>query len=423
MRFSQRQKQALTWWCPGSPYEKRDAVICDGAVRSGKTACLSLSFLLWSFAQFEGKSFAMCGKTISSLRRNLVSPLLTMAEEYGFVCREVVSRNLMEVELEGRRNSFYLFGGKDEGSGALIQGMTLAGVLFDEVALMPRSFVEQALARCSVEGSKFWFSCNPSHPGHWFYREWIAGADGDGKNALYLHFTMEDNPGLSAAVRERYEALYTGVFRERYVLGRWSAVHGAVYPMFSAERHVVEKVPECNRFLISCDYGTRNPASFGLWGRGRDGIWYRVREFYFDSKERGRMMTDEEYADALEKLAGDSAIEAVIVDPSAASFLQCLRKRGRFRVLPAVNKVREGIRLVASALSGNELRFHKSCRDAIREFGLYRWGQQEGGSDNPVKEDDHAMDDIRYFVAYLAGEDAGTGFWAGSIARKGRNGK
>lgn len=130
---------------------------------------------------------------------------------------------------------------------------------------MPRSFVEQALARCSVSGSKFWFNCNPEYPRHWFYTEWIRKADS--KNALYLHFTMEDNPSLSKEVRQRYEGLYSGVFYQRFVLGRWVAVHGAVYPFMDDEKMYCE-VPNVgfDDFAVSCDYGTVNPASFGLWG-------------------------------------------------------------------------------------------------------------------------------------------------------------
>ena len=118
----------------------------------------------------------------------------------------------------------------------------MAGVLLDEAALMPRSFVEQAIARCSVEGSRLWFNCNPEHPGHWLYREWILGAKE--KNALVLHFRMEDNPYLSPGMLERYRRLYTGPFYRRYVLGEWTAASGAVYPFFAPGEHIVQKLPE-----------------------------------------------------------------------------------------------------------------------------------------------------------------------------------
>ena len=412
--FSEKQRAVLSWWMRKSPNYGRTAVICDGAVRSGKTACMSLSFLMWALFAHGRGSFALCGKTITSLRRNLVTPLLEIAEKQGISCTLKLSQNIVEAALGGRKIRIYLFGGKDEGSAALIQGMTLTGVLFDEVALMPRSFVEQALARCSTEGARFWFNCNPEHPSHWFYSEWILKAQE--KNALHLHFVMSDNPSLSAAVRERYEKLYTGVFRERFILGNWVAAHGAVYPMFRAERHVVSEIPECSRFLISCDYGTVNPASFGLWGEC-GGIWYRIREYYHDSRAAGVQKTDEEYADALEKLAGGHEIEGVLVDPSAASFLQCLRRRGKLRIIPAKNAVADGIALVSSALDDGRLLFHESCRDAIREFSLYRWNL-EAARDCPIKEFDHAMDDIRYFAMHVFSAGAESGFCAVAMTRK-----
>ena len=149
----------LTWW-KQNKYRSCDGIICDGSVRSGKTVCMALSFVLWSMERFENQRFALCGKTIESLRRN-VTGLLPQWLEGICQIEERRSENRLTISMNGRRNDYYLFGGKDEGSYALIQGMTLSGVLFDEVALMPRSFVEQALARCSVEGSKFFFNCNP----------------------------------------------------------------------------------------------------------------------------------------------------------------------------------------------------------------------------------------------------------------------
>ena len=190
-RFSSKQKKVLSWWYPQSSY---DGIICDGAVRSGKTLCMTLSFLIWSMACFDRKNFAICGKTISSVRRNVIVPVRELLSEMGFECREKISQNYLELSCGGRTNRYYLFSGKDSASAASIQGMTLAGVFFDEVALQNRDFVEQAVARCSIEGSKFWFNCNPEHPGHWFYTDWICRRKE--KNLYYLHFRMEDNPSL-----------------------------------------------------------------------------------------------------------------------------------------------------------------------------------------------------------------------------------
>lgn len=411
-KLSAKQKLTMNWW--GVPeYSGYDAVICDGAVRSGKTLSMSLGFVLWASASFDGGAFAICGKTVTSLRRNVITPLLPMLRDYGFTCIEKVSRSYIDLTFLGHTNRFYLFGGRDEGSAALIQGMTLSGVFLDEAALMPRSFVEQALARCSVSGSKMWFNCNPDNPAHWFYTEWIKKAEE--KHALYIHFTMDDNPSLSDALKQRYKRLYSGAFYDRFVLGKWTASQGVVYPMFSEKKHVYSGDVECERFVISCDYGTVNPSSFGLWGLS-GGVWYRLSEYYYASKKEGVSRTDEEHYAALERLAGGREISRVIVDPSAASFIECIRRHGRFRVVKADNDVITGIRNVSTALSENRLRFHESCRDIIREFHLYSWNEKTG-TDAPIKENDHAMDDMRYFVADMLKNDGDSGFFALSVSR------
>lgn len=233
----------LTWWREGSPHWEKSAIICDGAVRSGKTLCLGLSFFLWAMARFQGRRFALCGRSMEGVRRNLTGEVLPLLRGMGFQCREQLTRGEVTVSLGRRRNIFCLFGGGDEGAAARIQGVTLAGALLDEAVLMPRSFVEQCCARCSVQGARLWFSCNPEGPGHWFYQEWVQKA-GE-RNALYLHFTMEDNPGLSPQVRERYRTMFQGTFYRRFVLGEWTAAAGLVYDFFS--REMVCEPPEGGR--------------------------------------------------------------------------------------------------------------------------------------------------------------------------------
>lgn len=410
--FSQKQKRVLTWWTPGSPDRNREAIVCDGAVRSGKTMAMGLSFFLWAMCSFRGQRFGLCGKTIASLRRNVLAEVLPRLEKLGGNCRERRSENLLVVEMWGRENRFYLFGGRDESSAALIQGVTFAGILLDEVALMPRSFVDQACARCSVAGSRLWFNCNPAGPGHWFYKTWILQAEQ--RNCLRLHFTMEDNPSLTEQIRHRYQRLYTGVFYQRFVLGQWVQAEGRVYDFFGPE--MVKSVPRgtFDKWYISCDYGTVNPTSMGLWGRC-GGVWYRVKEFYFSSRERHYQMTDEEYAGALATLAGDRPIAAVIVDPSAASFLEVLQRKG-WRVRKARNDVLSGIRLTSDCLKSGRIVICEGCNDLIREMDEYVW-EPGAGQDRVRKEHDHAMDDMRYFVATVLQERQG-GFAACAVERK-----
>ncbi len=402
--FSEKQLKAMCWWAKGSGYEHYDAIICDGAVRSGKTFSLSLSFVMWATLRYNGALLGFCGKTITALRRNVILPLLPCLRELGFTVREQVSANRLTIRYRGRENTFFLFSGKDESSAALIQGVTLSGVMFDEVALMPRSFVEQALARCSVQGSRFFFNCNPEYPSHWFYREWIEQKDK--KNVLYLHFSMRDNPSLSEKMLRRYENLYSGAFYRRFVLGEWVSVSGAVYPfMEDGEMYVSPPGAGYEEYCVSCDYGTVNPTSLGLWARIGE-KWYRIRESYYDARKMGRSKTDEEHYNSLCELCSDAQPTAVIVDPSAASFIEVIERHGRFTVVRADNNVIDGIRKTSQALKNGDVVICNTCRDAIREFSLYRWDENKP-MDAVIKRDDHAMDDIRYFVSYITAADEG----------------
>lgn len=226
--MSDKQSRVMNWWREGSRDAGYEALICDGAIRSGKTLCMFLSFSEWAMSGFRDTDFVIAGKSIGSVTRNIITPMLRFLEKQGCEVVQRRSENLILVTKDGAENRFYLFGGLNEGSYAMIQGMTLGGVLLDEVALMPRSFVEQACARCSLPGSRLWFNCNPEGPEHWFLKEWILPAAE--KNALHLHFTMEDNPSLSEEVRERYRRQYAGSFYDRYILGLWTGAEGLIYP-------------------------------------------------------------------------------------------------------------------------------------------------------------------------------------------------
>lgn len=229
--LSPKQKWVMTWWLPESPYADKEGIICDGSIRSGKTTAMSLSFVMWAMETFDRQNFAMCGKTIQSLRRNVIKQLKQMLMSRGYKVEEHRADNSMTVRRCDRENEFYFFGGKDESSQDLIQGITLAGVFFDEVVLMPESFVNQATARCSVEGFKFWFNCNPEGPDHWFKTEWV---DKLGKKRLIrIHFEMRDNLSLSPKVISSYESRYSGVFYDRFIRGLWVLASGIIFRYFA----------------------------------------------------------------------------------------------------------------------------------------------------------------------------------------------
>ncbi len=392
--FSTRQKKVLTWWCPASPVKDMDGIIADGAIRSGKTLSMSLSYVLWAMSSFNQQNFGMAGKTIGSFRRNVLFWLKLMLSSRGYTVSDRRSDNLLVVSKGDIVNYFYIFGGKDERSQDLIQGITLAGMFFDEVALMPESFVNQATGRCSVDGSKYWFNCNPDNPRHWFKVNWIDKA-GE-KRLVYLHFTMDDNLSLSDRIKERYRSMYVGVFFKRYILGLWCVAEGLVYSMFDEEKHVAhEHMAGAKEYIVSVDYGTVNPFTAGLWAfDGKKS--QREQEIYYNSRETGVRLDDEAYYKMLDEMIGNRRIEYIIIDPSAASFIETINKYGKYIVKRADNDVLDGIRVVTTFLNKGMIKIHESCEDCISEFGLYCW-DDESVEDAIIKENDHTMDDTRYY--------------------------
>ena len=407
--FSKKQRKVLNWWCPASPVKDYDGIIADGAIRSGKTLCMSLSFVMWAMASFNGQNFGMCGKTIGSFRRNVLFWLKLMLKSRGYAVTDHRADNLVIVSRGDVENYFYIFGGKDERSQDLIQGITLAGCFFDEVALMPESFVNQATGRCSVDGSKYWFNCNPDGPYHWFKVNWIDKLKE--KNLLYLHFTMDDNLSLSEKIKERYRSMYSGVFFKRYILGLWVMAEGIIYDMFSPDKHVIDSLEglkwtdDC---YVSCDYGTQNATVFLLWKKAIDGIWVCIKEYYYSGRDEKRQKTDSEFADDLATWLGEEKPLKIIIDPSAASFIAELKKRG-YEIKKAKNNVLDGIRFVGTLLNQGKIKIYARCENTIKEFSSYVWDKKavERGEDKPVKIADHCMDALRYLCYTIIRKPSG----------------
>lgn len=396
-QFSVKQLKVLKWWTDPKTKDM-DGVIADGAIRSGKTLVMSLSYVLWAMESFNMQNFGMCGKTIGSFRRNVLALLKLMLRSRGYKVKDHRADNLIVVTRKGVSNNFYIFGGKDESSQDLIQGITLAGCFFDEVALMPESFVNQATGRCSVDGSKFWFNCNPAGPYHWFKVNWIDKRKE--KKLIYLHFTMDDNLSLSERIKERYKSMYSGVFYDRYILGKWKVAEGIIYDMFDKAKHMINELKDTMlpKYYVSCDYGTQNATVFLLWQKKAKDGWICIDEYYYSGRDKEKQKTDGEYADDLEAFLGGIEIESVILDPSAASFKAELKKRG-YHVKKAKNDVGNGIRFVGSMLKVGYIIFSNKCVETEKEFASYIWDEKasEKGEDKPIKEHDHCMDAVRYF--------------------------
>ena len=404
--FSKKQKKILTWWTPKSPVKEKDGIICDGAVRAGKTVVMSLSYVMWAMAYFNDENFGMAGKTIGAHRRNVITPLKRMLKSRGYRVKDHRADNYMAISRKGKTNYFYIFGGKDERSQDLIQGITLAGMFFDEVALMPESFVSQAEARCSVAGAKFWYNCNPESPYHWFKEKYIDNLKQ--KNLIHLHFTMEDNPSLDLQTLKRYKRMFTGVFYKRYIEGLWVVAEGIIYEMFDHDKMVVndEKMPGMERKWIACDYGTSNATTFILFGLGIDGRLYVMNEYYHSGRTERKKSPSKYAKDFWEWVDKNNLsykeVESIFIDPSAEGFILELyntaKDQWKRRIDQADNEVKRGIELVSSIIDNDYFRVHERCTNVRKEIASYAWDDKaaERGEDKPIKANDHTMDPVRY---------------------------
>ena len=401
----------MNWWTDTSPVKDMVGIIADGAIRSGKTVSMSLSFVFWAMSAFSDQIFIMAGKTVGSFRRNVLDTLLPMLRSRGYTVDEYRSDNLLVITRGKVTNYFYVFGGKDEGSQDLVQGLTAAGGFFDEVALMPESFVNQAVARCSVTGRKLFFNCNPGSPIHWFKLNWIDKRTQ--KKLLYLHFEMDDNLSLSEEIKKAYRSMYVGVFYLRFIKGLWRAAEGLIYTMFT-DANLYDQLDERTRHIstksIAVDYGTTNPCVFyEIWDDGQ--ILWVENEYRWDSRsEEARrspnpQKTDAQYADDMAAFMGSRPEDQcmIIVDPSAASFIQELRSRG-WVVKEADNEVLDGIRKTGALFAKHQLLVNRrKCPGLIGELQSYVWDDKaaEKGEEKPVKQLDHGPDAIRYKVNSL----------------------
>lgn len=407
MPASEKQLKILAF-----PYSKKYRhLICDGAIRSGKSSFMSVSFVEWAMREFNGQNLIILGFTIGSVLRNVIDPLMAMAYmKRRYKMRYNSSKSVLVVERDGRRNQFMVFGADTKRSFEKIQGLTAAGCLVDEVALCDKAAFDMALSRCSVKGSRYFFNCNPDNPNHWFHTDWVLQPEKH--NALHLHFMMDDNPSLDGEIKEQFENQYHGVFYDRYIRGLWVVAEGLVYQFDSPDDYTCTKMDALGlhtvmnsngkereelgggEWFVSIDYGITNPFAALLWRVTADRA-YIVDEYYFDSRELGYRRTDEEHYQAVERLIADYPVMDMIVDPSANSFKEVIWRRGRFSAYDADNSVIDGIQVTDQMLHDGSLKICDGCENTLKEMQLYRW-DDKALNDAVIKESDHAMDAMRY---------------------------
>lgn len=363
--------------------------ILYGSVRSGKTYITLLLWAAWVATMPQDKNYLMCAKTLTSLKRNCLDLLQSLIGEANFS----YSISAKQAQLFGRK--IYLEGANDARSEAKIRGMSLSGAYIDEITLIEEDFFTMLLSRLSDPGAKLFGSTNPASPSHWLKEKYI-----DRQNELNLFvekFILDDNTFLDKKYVEQIKKEYTGVFYERFILGDFVTAEGLVYPMFDKEKHLTTEKTHDGQFYISIDYGIVNPFAAGLWCVS-DKKAVMIDEYYYQNKERPR--TDEEHYEQVLKLCGNYPVQEIIIDPSASSFKETIRRHEKFDMLNANNNVISGIADCMTLLESGYIKFSDRCAGLIKEMGLYSW-DSDAKDDSVIKEFDHSLDQFRYFVSTI----------------------
>ena len=412
IRPSPKQEDILYWWCPSSPYKDLAYIALEGAIRSTKTITGSYSFVNWATFTFNQEDLALCGKTIGTCLRNVVRPLKKMLSiEPSYKVKEHRS-NADGYHLEitntdiGHTNLFWVYGGKDESSQDLIQGKTLAGIFCDEVLLYPISFVNQALSRSSVKGSKHWFTFNPEAPTHEFYANILDPYVAE-KKALLIHVTMDDNPSLDQETKDRISSQWPvgSVWYRRNVLGERVAAEGAIYPFFTSDPkdgYVINELPsDLAHWHVAIDYGQEHPCTIGLYGHSDSlNSWVLVQEYY------ETMKTNQELSRAFGELLSGRFPEYVDIDTGGGGLSLLNQLRADYPEMYHAGIIRHAIKVnvnaeiaqFASALYTHRFRYYSQCKRSIKEIANYVWAKKPSGSakEEPLKINDDGCDRDRY---------------------------
>ena len=394
-QFSNKQKQLIWCWDESCPYKDYNIVIASGSIRAGKSIAAICGFLLWSQHTFQNQEFAIVGKSFGAITRNIVRPMLQILNAWGW------DYHYTKDTLVVGTNTYNIFGAPNESSQDVLQGLTLAGALVDEGALIPESYFNQLNGRClSIDNHKIWVACNPGSPTNYIKKNWLDMRNE--KGVLYLHFTLDDNLSLSDRAKQSAKQKYMGkdgdmsnVFYQRYILGKWVNPDGVVYTGFG-KSNIVKELPKMVEYTVGADFGDSHPTTFVMIGKGIDGKLYIIKEY-----KKNKLMIDK-YANDLKDFITGYNVKAPVIDCAASSFIRQVNSKGI--AAKGVNKsslsVVDGIAEINSLLANNKLLVHESCKETIAEFYSYCWDSNatEKGADKVIKLNDDLMDALRYCI-------------------------
>lgn len=362
--------------------------IVEGCISSGKTFTCNHKAVKQILEMRHLPGLIMfVGRTLATLEKNVLRPLSEMYRgifEYSITQKKAKLGNIL-IDLEGCN---------DASAEVKIRGTTAKLIYGDELTIWNRDFLVRCMGSLRVPGAVFLGTTNPGTPTNFVMTDYLRKKDKLG--ILNIQFTMDDNPSLTEEYKRQVNMEYTGVYHDRFIKGLWVHAEGRVYGIFDEKIHVVPTVPRnYTKYYLSCDYGTQNPFALGLWGLC-DGVWYKVKEYHYSGRDSLRQKTDGEYAKAQNEFISDLKYKPpVVIDPSAASYALELGKHG-YVTIPANNNVADGIRVTGNLLNQGRIKINDCCKHTIEEFSLYIW-DRKAIEERPVKENDHHMDETRYF--------------------------
>jgi PBSX family phage terminase large subunit len=367
--------------------------IFEGPVRAGKSFVALIRWLEFIRRGPPGP-LILVGRTDKTIKRNIISPLQELVGS-AFV----YSSGKGECYLYGR--TMYVVGANDDRAEAKIRGSEFAGALIDELTLIPENFFKMLLSRLSIPKAKVFASTNPDSPYHWVKKDFINRKND--MSCSVFSFSIDDNPSLDEDFKENLKKEYRGLWYRRFILGEWCVADGAVYDFFDETIHCIDHPPSnAISYYLGIDYGTTNPCVFTLIGYNPSSypnMWLE-KEYYYASGENQKQKSDYEYVMDLTKFLDGIYVDAIYIDPSAASLKQELKRQGYYQVKDAINDVLPGIRFVGQLISNGTLKICSQCSNIIKEFSNYVWDSKASakGEDKPIKLNDHALDSLRYVV-------------------------
>jgi PBSX family phage terminase large subunit len=393
------------------PEQDKRITALVGSVRSSKTWTMMGKALPKLCAYPVPGIRLLTGATKDSVYRNVLT------DWFNVLGPSKYTYNRQSGELDIMGSKWVVMGAKDEGSERNVRGSTVGVWVGDEVVLYPESFTKMALNRMSPSGARAYWTTNPDSPYH-HLKKILDLLESNGDIEI-IHFSLDDNPNLADDYKQFIRRSYTGMYYQRFILGKWVAAEGAIYGSCWDENELTYAgdLPlgyGVAEETVGVDCGVTHPQVYHAVFDDGDTLYFD-REYVWESEETKQQKTDGQYADDLEQFVkGEGLVTPmghvisypgrpceralVLVPPECASFEAELTLRGIWHT-DADNEVADGIKTVASLMALRKIKFSRErCPKTIARLPGYSWDAQKAlrGIEEPIKKADDEADSVRY---------------------------